>query len=465
MIITFTKSSARCLVALVVATALGCSRSSDQTTAAPPPKAADPQAATRQAAGDLLGVLKLIRQEYPNAVASQGGTVVDATEYSETELFGEQAAAKLAALRAAGGLGDATRADRLASAVTTLRDGVAQKAPQATVVAAAASAIAIVEESLAGAVPESIRGTVLATTRADQAIGAEEVAGDYRIGLVAGPARSIYRRDGATMRTATPVAGAVYLGAVVRERRTKRPLPAAEVTVAIEGDGGRLQSPLPELWGDFPQYGANVKLPAVDGPVVVTVNVSSPAYARHGDMLNVFVAPATVTMKATLRDGALTFDARPVTATDADYSVGDDLLQAIAEAGALKDAGPYRVGLIVEGPEPIWLWKDGKPVLQPIAADATNHVEVVLVDAEIGQLVPSAGGDLTFLAAGRAVGTATLHPLLSVFSHYGETLALPSGTDAVRVKVTPPPFGALDRPRLADGAEIELPLPAQRKET
>src|SRR4249920_3764995 len=134
MIITFTKRSARSVVALVVATAIGCSRSSDQTSSPPPPKAADPQAATRQAAGDLLGVLKLIRQEYPNAVAPPGGTIIDATEYSETELFGEQATAKLAALRAAGGLGDATRADRLASAVTTLRDGVVQKAPQATVV-------------------------------------------------------------------------------------------------------------------------------------------------------------------------------------------------------------------------------------------------------------------------------------------------------------------------------------------
>jgi hypothetical protein len=166
-----------------------------------------------------------------------------------------------------------------------------------------------------------------------------------------------------------------------------------------------------------------------------------------------------------VRDGALVFDARPVTATDADYAVGDDLLQALAEAGGLKDAGPYRVGLIVEGPEPIWLWQDGKPVLQPVGADATNHVEVVVVDAETGQLVPSAGVDLTFLAAGRAVGAAALHPLLSVFSHYGETLALPSGTDRVRVKITPPPFGALDHPRLADGVEVELPLPAQRKET
>jgi hypothetical protein len=463
MIITFImKPLVRVLLALVAAAAVGCTRSSDQSS---PPKAADPQAATRQAAGDLLGVLKLIRQEYPNAVAPAGGTVIDATEYAETELFGEQAAVKLAALRTAGGPADPARAAQLASAVTTLRDGVAQKGPHPAVLDATATAIAIVEESLAGAVPESIRGTVLATTRADQAIGAEEIVGDYRVGLVSGPARPLFRRDGAALRPEPAAApGTVYVAAVVRERRTKRPLPAADVTLAIEGQGRRVESALRELWGDFPQYGANVALPG-DGPVTMTVHVSSPAYARHGDMLNVFVAPATATLKGTVRDGALVFDARPVTAVDADYSVGDDLLQAIAEAGDLKNVGPYRVGLIVEGPEPIWLWQDGKPVLQPVGAQATNHVEVVLVDAETGQLVPDARVELTFLAGGRAVGNAGLHPLLSVFSHYGETLTLPAGTDAVRVTVTPPAFGTVDRPRLADGAEIELPLPAQRRET
>jgi hypothetical protein len=461
MIITFTKASASLVLVLALAAGAGCARSSDQASS---PPAVDAATATRQAAGDLLGVLKLIRQEYPNAVAPSGATVIDATEYSETELFGEQAGVKLAALRAAGGLGDAGRAARLAAAVTTIRDGVGQKVPPATVVDAAAAAIAIVEESLAGAVPESIRGAVLATTRADQAIGAEEVVGDYRIGVVSGPARQIFRRDDGTLH-AEPVAAAdtVYVAAVVRERRTKRSLPAAGVSVTIAGQDKRVESRLSELWGDFPQYGGNVGLPG-DGPVTITVQVSAPAYARHGDMLNVFVTPATATLKGQVRGGALVFDARPVTATDADYAVGDDLLQAIAEAGALRNAGSYRVGFIVEGPEPIWLWQDGKPVLQPVAATATNHVEVVLIDGDTGQLVPSAGVDVTFLAAGREVGTASLHPLLSIFSHYGETLTLPPGTNAVRVKVTPPAFGALDRPRLADSVALELPLPARRAE-
>jgi hypothetical protein len=466
MIITFIRSLAMGLSALVLVAGGGCTRpaSDEAPSSAAGDAKADPQSVTRPAAGELLGALKLVRQEYANAVASGGETVVDATEYAETELFAEQAERKLAAWRASGGLPDAAAAERLTQILTRVREGVARKAPHAAVVDEANAAIAIVQESLAGAVPETIRGAVLATDRTDQAIAAEEIVGDYRVGLVTGPVRRIFRRAGETL-TEEPAAaaGGVYVGVVIRERRTKRPLPATGVDVLVEGQGGRVEAHLAELWGDFHQYGANLVLPA-DGPATITVRVSSPAYARHGDMLNVFVAPAIATLTAHVRAGSLAFDARPVTPTDRDYAVGDDLLQAVAEAGELRDAGPYRVGLIVEGPEPIWLWTNGKPALEAVAADATNHVEVVLIDRETGQLVPRASITLTFLAAGAEAGTALLQPLLSVFSHYGRTIALPPGTTSVRVRITPPALGALDRPRLAAPAEIELPLPARRRE-
>ncbi len=405
-----------------------------------------------------------MRQEYANAVAPGGGTVVDPTEYAETELFAEQAERKLAALRAAGGMPDTAGADRLATRLAAIRKGVAEKAPLAAVVDEANAAIAIVQESLAGAVPESVRGAVLATERADQAIAAEAVVGEYRLGVVSGPAVALFRRDGETLvADPAPAEGTVYLGVVVREKRTKRPLPAATVDVVVEGQGVRVEAPLRELWGDFHQYGANVALPKGDGPVTVTVRASSPAYARHGDMLNVFVTPATATLQGHVRGGALTFDASPVLPTDGDYAVGDDLLQATAEAGELHATGPYRVGLIVEGPEPIWLWKEGKPELEPVAAEHTNHVEVVLVDRASGQLVPRAKIDLSFVADGAEVGRATLVPLLSAFSHYGRTVALPKGTTSVRIHVHPPALGAIGVPRLADPADIELPLPARRQ--
>ena len=462
MIITFTKRLAVGVFVLALAAGGGCTRApSDDAAPGAESKATAP---AQQVAGELLGALKLVRQEYANAVAAEGGRVVDATEYAETELFSEQAQHKLSAWRAAGGLPDANAANELGAYLTAIHDAVAQKAPHAQVVEAASKAIAIVQDALAGAVPESIRGTVLAATRADQTIAAEELAGDYRVGLFTDRAQTIFIRNGEALAPAPAApAGTVYLAAVIREKRTKRPIAAATVDVTIEGQGRRVEAHLDELWGDIHQYGANVALPD-DGPVTITVKVAPPAYARHGDMLNVFVMPATATLQAHVRDHALAFDAHPVTATAPDYSVGDDVLQAIAEAGSLHDVGPYRVGLILEGPEPVWLWKGGKPELEAVGADATNHIEVVLVDRESGQLVPRASVDLTFVADGNAVGTASLHPLLSVFSHYGKTLALPRGTTSVRIHVHPPALGALARPRLAAPADIELPLPARRKE-
>jgi hypothetical protein len=463
MILTFTTPLAVALLLLGL-TAGGCTRApTEESASAKAPHAQQP--AGGELAGDLLGALKLVRQEYTNAVAADGGTVADATEYAETELFAEQAQQKLAAWRAAGGLTDAGQAEQLATHLGTLRAAIERKAPHAEVSGVAGTAIGIVQQAMAGAMPESIRGAVLASARADQTIQAEEIVGDYRVGVFSDAAQTIFQRTGEALAAAPPApTGAVYLAVVLREKRTKRPLSAAAVDVVLEGQGRRVEAPLSELWGEIHQYGGNVALPD-DGPVTITVKVGPPAYARHGDMLNSFITPATATVHAHVRAHALAFDAKPVTPTEQDYSVGDDLLQAVAEAGELHNVGPYRVGLIVEGPEPIWLWKDGKPELEPVAKEATNHVEVVLVDRETGQLVPRASVDLVFLAQGTEVGKATLTPLLSVFSHYGKTLVLPTGTTSVRIHVHPPAIGALARARLADPADIELPLPARRSET
>ncbi|MCC6850580.1 MAG: hypothetical protein IT294_18990 [Deltaproteobacteria bacterium] len=450
------------MVGLVV---LGLASGCTSTPSDAPAPVAARAAAHRDLAGDLLGALKLVRQEYRNAVASGGGTVIDATEYAESEIFAEQAERKAATWRAAGSLADVGQVDELARRLAAIRAAVGRKAPHAAVVDEAAAAIAIVERAMAGAVPEAIRGVALATTRADQWIQAEEIVGDYRIGLASDRAQSIFVRRGESLvpAAAAPV-GSAYVAVLLRERRTKRPLSAADVALVIEGQGARTATRLAELWGDVHQYGANVALPA-DGPVTVTVRIAPPAYARHGDMLAAFVAPATATFHGQVRDRALAFDAKPVTPVDQDYGIGDDVLQAIAEAGELHDAGAYRVGLIVEGPEPIWQWRDGAPVLEPVAADATNHVEVVLVDRASGQLVPRAGIDLVFLATGNEVGHATLTPLLSVFSHYGRTIVVPKEATSVRIHVHPPAIGALGAPRLADPADVELPLPAVRKES
>src|SRR6266481_7782644 len=90
----------RAIVAATVLAVVGCTRSGDVVgtgrTAAP---TSTPGAAA--GAADVIGALKLVRQEYANAVVPAGGAVADATEYAETELFAEQAESKFAALVAA----------------------------------------------------------------------------------------------------------------------------------------------------------------------------------------------------------------------------------------------------------------------------------------------------------------------------------------------------------------------------
>jgi hypothetical protein len=453
MILSFKIVAALALLVL----AGGCAKSPDKAPVPSPRAAATPAAASGPA--DVIGALKLVRQEYANAVPAEGGSVADATEYAEAQLFAEQAGSKLATFVARL---DTARADAIARGVKQVGAMVDGKEPPAHVAAEVGRTIGLVEDLLAGAVPEEIRGAVLAVTRADQAIAAEEISGEYRVAVTTGAARPIYVRHDQALAQLPTQPGQVYLGVLLREKRTKRFLPSSKVTAVLSRDGHDSAFVLTELWGDFHQYGANVTLPA-DGPVTVTIRASPPAYARHGDMLTHFVSPVTVTLQGRVQQGALHFDGKPITPQDADYAIGDDVLQARTEAGTLHDAGPYRVGLIVEGPEPIWLWHEGAPVLQPVGADATNHLEVVLLDRDTGQLVPGARVTLTFLDGGHEVGSTTLHPLLSIFSHYGETLALPAGVKTVRIHVDPPSLGSVDTPRLDGAADLEVPLPSRRE--
>src|SRR4029079_7672429 len=102
------------LAALVAVALVACTRSDTPA----PHAVTSPRPDGARAAAEVIGALKLVRQEYANAVAPAGGAVADATEYAETELFAEQAEAKFAALAQAGGVPDAARG-------AAIRDGIA----------------------------------------------------------------------------------------------------------------------------------------------------------------------------------------------------------------------------------------------------------------------------------------------------------------------------------------------------
>src|SRR5258708_14529685 len=140
----------RGLALLALAAVLGCARAGD----APVARTSTPTPVAGAGAADVSGALKLVRQEYANAVPPEGGKIADATEYAETELFAEQAATKFAALSAGKGAPDAPHAAAIRDGIARTRDAIARKVPPAELAGEATRTVALVEELLAGEVPQ-----------------------------------------------------------------------------------------------------------------------------------------------------------------------------------------------------------------------------------------------------------------------------------------------------------------------
>ncbi|MFM7141333.1 MAG: hypothetical protein ACKO2K_05395, partial [Alphaproteobacteria bacterium] len=302
-------------------------------------------------------------------------------------------------------------------------------------------------------------GLRAATAEADRAIEAEQVSADYRIGVLVEPVQSIWRGTtaGAPERLAAPDGSKSYLGVVLRERRSKRFLPGSVVTAEILGAGDRVlaKADLVPLWGDFPQYGANLP-PLPDEKARLRVRVEPPHHARHGDMLGVVASPAEAAFDLAIESGRPALPPSPPTPLDADYAIGDDILEGFAAARAESQAGGYRIGFITEPPEPFWEWKDG-PQLKAVRPEDTHHLEIVLQDRSTGLLVPQAGVSLRLVpkAGGKPV-EVPLHGLLSAFQHYGETLRVPPGDYRVEVDVNPPATAVLGEPHFLGRASTQF---------
>src|SRR5579859_6334355 len=147
---------------------------------------------------------------------------------------------------------------------------------------------------------EVVSGLARTESRADADIASETrtssegPAGDYRVGLVLGPARPIQARDaiGHFADPSAPRPDQVFVGVVLREGRTKRFVPAATISVDLDFEEGR-NVQLEEMTGAYPLYGRNVAIPP-RRMKSITVTISPPAYHRHAEMLSRMVANATV---------------------------------------------------------------------------------------------------------------------------------------------------------------------------
>jgi hypothetical protein len=422
---------------LLLVAAAACTER-DRTTDAPTP--ADERLAAEYQ--EIVGRLKLVKEEYVDAV--RDGEIIDAQEYEEAEMFAEQAALRFRAVAAHARAKDPATAERISKGLGDLVAVITSRGPvedEETLVRSLLEDVASVSPR---PVPPAVEGTRAAVAKADAQIESERIVEGYRIGLLFSEPRTTWlRREDGTLRRSAPTAESNrFVAIVLREQRTKRFLPAAGVRARI-GDGEPVD--LPHLWGEFPLYGANLRVP--DGSFEVAIEISPPAVHRHGDMLATFVKPAATRFSVRADGGRLRAAGdRPSPVAD-DYAVGDDVLQAIGEALWKGEAGPYRLGFIAEAPEPIWLWEGGAPRLRTASANETHHLEIAVMEKATMRMVPEAAVTLRLESEDASPDTPPLefplHPLLSEFLHYGNTVAVPPGRYRVTVRVEPPRFGAL----------------------
>ncbi len=315
--------------------------------------------------------------------------------------------------------------------------------------------------------PKEALGEQKAVAAADKAIGAEQIVGDYRIGLGFKVPRPLYLPGAGSRMEDQPGKGAdAYMIVTVREVRTKRHLPRAGVSANVpRGEFEVPALPLLEVWDDFAHYAANVPLVKVGQEFQITLKVSPPVYGRHGDCIALWDKPATAKFIVKRGGGRLEVVGDPAGPADAGWMVGGDVADALEETRQLVDAGQYTVGWVVEGPEPVWRWDKGKPIPEPIPDQATNHLEVVLLEKATGRMVTGAGVTLTLTpaAAGEHPIQFPLLPLMSEFHHYGATVAIPPGTYRVGIRIVRPTFTTLRADRLSRTLSLTLPEPWIRK--
>ena len=310
--------------------------------------------------------------------------------------------------------------------------------------------------------PREALGEQASVAAADRAIGAEQVVGDYRIGLGFGAPRALYLPGAGARIQDKPGRGAdAYMFVTVREARTKRHLPRVAVTASVpRGEFEVPALPLLEVWGEFAHYGANVPVVKVGHEFQVTLNISPPSYGRRQDCVGLW--DQAVSAKFIVRRGdALEVVGEPARPADADWMVGGDVVQAVQQTRQRVDAGEYTVGFIVAGPAPLWRWGDGKAIPEPMPDDATHDLQIVLLETATGRLVTGAGVTLRLTPAGTGPQPIALPllPLMGGFHHYGRSVAMPPGAYGVGVRVVRPTFTTLRADELARTLSFTLPEP------
>lgn len=293
-------------------------------------------------------------------------------------------------------------------------------------------------------------GTVKSIEQADRAIQAEKSVRNYRIGATLTEPAAIY----SDTTTASEVGDATHqLRILLREKRTKRFLPGAEIQAVFQGSGGDevLELDLLETYGPYHFYGQNLRFP--ENATSLSVTVNPPRVGRHAGMKEQYIKPASTSFELVSNDTGTKIQGPRPQPVPEDVTLGSDVATALEETLATKVHAPYRIGFIVEHAEPFWVFDTYRTDdantsfnvrLADIPQSANRHLEIVLFDQQTNRIIPHAGINLNVKSKdGNAETQVELPFLLAAFNHYGNSVYLPANDYTVEATIQAPAIHTL----------------------
>ena len=307
------------------------------------------------------------------------------------------------------------------------------------------------------AVPENPReGTVRSIREADEDLQAETTAKDYRIGATFVDSQTIYND---TQVASAADEGNHQLRLTLRDQRTKRYLPGADVEVTLRGPETEQTRTLDllETWGSYHFYGSNVDVPP--GAELLDVTVQPPRVGRHADLKERYRESVEVEFPLEQNGSNVVVQGADPEPVADDVTLGSSIAMGLEEALSVKETGSYRVGFIAEHSEPYWVPAENPNDTNPgtlnltmadFPQSANRHLEIVLYDRESNRILPHADIQLN-VADGDEIKTRTDLPfLLAAFYHYGNSVYLPEADYTIEATLGAPSVHTLEKSQFPD---------------
>jgi hypothetical protein len=229
-------------------------------------------------------------------------------------------------------------------------------------------------------------------------------AGQYNVGLLLRRPQAFFRWDEVQRRDVrTEIAPSdktiATVGVFIWDNDTGIPLSGTDVSIEILDPESKKQLSSQRLflmWDGYPLYVGHIAIPGKDKrkDIILQVSISPFPVTRTSYSRQLLLQGGVATFPASLRDNNLSFAKSPKASTapiSANLPPGLDIMRAIAAVGGqIQHNGPYRIGLALLPPEPIWHWKNG--AVMPVKLNAWYNTRIVafVQDIRSGLLIPGA---------------------------------------------------------------------------